>query len=285
MKNASFDKSIGVLCCHDGTEEKVLSSSFCGFSAVSSGSAVMAFSAYKSDPSFSVKISEVQDANEVRDMVDKALFSETELYISVNDSVSILPGIDDSNMVIDDNGDCLYYLSCKDGEDEGELYSAAISGGAVQSPELYDTDVNEMMLLGGELVYWKDIDSDSFYLGKGELYIGKKMVDYDVACISTEYDEALDAVIYMTDVDAIGNGTLKIYKNGSAEKISDDVSDHCVLPSGKILYLYDYDLDRSIGELYAYSSGRTEKVDDGVVAVFEISDDKYRGIIDLNYIF
>ena len=277
LKEASLDKSIGVLCCHDGTEEKILSSSFCGFSAVSSGSAVMVFSAYMPDPSFSVKLSEVQDANDVRDRVNEALFSETEEFIAADDSVSILPGIDSSYMMIDDNGENLYYIVWDEGEEEGKLYSAAISGGTIQSPELYDTDVNTMMILNGELAYWKELDYDASYIGKGELYIDKDRVDYDIVYESVEYSEALDAVIYLTDIDSKGIGTLKVYKNGSAEKIADDAADHCVLPNGKIIYLCNYNINRNIGELYVYSGGRTEKVNDDVVAIFKISDDKYKG--------
>lgn len=276
LNDAILEKSVRAFCCYNGTEEKVLNSSFCGFSAISSDSAVMVFSAYKQDQLPSIKISEVQSVYDVRDKVNTALFSETEVYIAVKDAVNIMAGVDNSsNMVIDNNGEYLYYISCEEGESEGDLYSAAISGGAVQTPELYDTDVCNLTLYNGELAYWKELDYGSY--GKGDLYIGKARVDYDIELKTVKYDADLDVITYITDIDSKGKGTLKVYKNGSAEKVSDDVSDYCVLPNGKILYLYDYNTNRYRGELHVYNNGKTEKVDDDVVAVCSITGGKYKG--------
>lgn len=281
LKSETLNYSAYTLCYYNGTEEKVLNGSFRSSSAWASDAAVIAYFSYKQDQLPSIKISEIQNTYVVSEMINNALFSETECYVAVKDSVNAFEGLVKTyNVIIDKSGEHLYYISCEEEKSEGNLYSAAVSDGAVQAPELYDTDVccglESLTLYNGKLAYWKEIDGD-FYAGKGELYIDKERVDFDIQCSTVKYDSDSDAVTYITDIDSKGKGTLKIYKNSSAGKISDDVNCYSVLPNGKILYLYDYNTNRYRGELYAYSNGKTEKIDDDVVAVFQISDGKYKG--------
>ena len=275
LENTTLDHSTNTLYYYDGTEEKELSSSYDEIYGSSSDAAAVVFTAYKRDSLPSIKLSEVQSTYDVSERVNAALFSEIKYNVAVKDTINVLEGR--SLVKIDSNGERLYYASYEEESSAYNLYSAAISDGVVQTPELYDTDIisDRSWLLdffNGKITYWKDYDN-----GKGDLYVEKERVDYDVDYSSVRFDADLDIITYMTDIDSKGKGTLKIYKNGSAEKISDDVSDYCVLPNGKILYLYDYNTNRNRGELHVYNNGKTEKVDDDVVAVFQITDGKYKG--------
>lgn len=275
LKNTTLDHFTYTLYYYNGTEEKKLSSSYDLFYDISSDAAAIVFTAYKQDSLPSIKLSEVQSTYDVSERVNAALFSERKYYVAVKDIINELDS--EITVRIDNNGERLYYASFDEESGAYNLYSAAINDGVVQTPELYDTDIScdgEWMLdfFNGKITYWKDYDNV-----KGDLYVEKERVDYDIDYSSVRFDEDLDIITYFTDVDSKGKGTLKIYKNGSAEKISDDVSDYCVLPNGKILYLYDYNTNRNRGELHVYNNGKTEKVDDDVVVVFQITDGKYKG--------
>lgn len=73
------------------------------------------------------------------------------------------------------------------------------------------------------------------------------------------------------------DAVLKIYQNGESVKIADDVHDYSVMADGRILYLYDYSLNYSKGELHIWENGETRKIDDDVVCVIPVYETKYRG--------
>lgn len=283
LKDETLNYRLEAFCCYNGTEEKVYSAFERAYS--SADAPVVVFSVYKQDQVPSIKLSEIKSIYEVSDMVNAALFSERQYYIAVYDDVSTLEGFDNNSygIRIDDSGEHLYYFKDEDGYGSTtDLYSAAIVDGKVQTSELYDTDISCMSyatvtFFNGKIAYWKNI-SDDDYSKRGDLYVDKERVDYDIDYRTVSYDENAGVITYIVDADSNGKGTLKIYKNGSAEKISDDVSNYCVLPDGNILYLYDYNTNRNRGELHMYSNGTTEKVDDDVVTVFKITYEKYKGI-------
>lgn len=267
---------------YNGTEEQMISDSYKSYESLSYDSAVIAFSAYKHTEFEGIKLSEVTDAYDVSEKVSKALFSEYEYFLAAKGTAKALEGVASSintQMIIDSKGDKLYYIAIEEGEGRGDLYSASIIDGVVQASEIYDTDViisTNFRLFDGKPVYWKK-DSDA---AKGDLYIGKERIDFDIDFDSVRFNDDTGIISYFTDKDSKGNGTLKICQSSSSDsnlfcmKVSDDVFDYCVLPNGKILYLTDYSTNRFKGELHMYSNGKTEKVDDDVVAVFKIDNGK-----------
>lgn len=288
LNDLTVDYADHALYYYNGTEEKEISASFNSISAESSGSSAIVFSAYDRDNIGLTKLSEIQNVYDFGDKVSTALYSERDFYFVSKGTVSALNDVENSyDIVIDKNGETLYYISA-DEEDtvvdllKGNLYSVAIVDGAVQSPELYDTDVSTargypfLTFYNDKLAYWKEIELGTYNAEAG-LYIEKEKIDSDITYFSLEYNKELDTFTYIIDRDSKGMGTLKVYKNGTAEKISDDVSDFCVLPNGKILYMYDYNINRCRGELYVYDNGKTEKVDEDVVAILKITDEKYKG--------
>lgn len=288
LNDLTVDYADHALYYYNGTEGKEINASFNSISAESSGSSAIVFSAYDRDNIGLTNLSEIQNVYDFGDKVSTALYSERDFYFVSKGTVSALNDVENSyDIVIDKNGETLYYISADDEDTDvgflkGNLYSVAIVDGAVQSPELYDTDVSTargysfLTFYNDKLAYWKEIELGTYNAEAG-LYIEKEKIDSDITYFSLEYNKELDTFTYIIDRDSKGMGTLKVYKNGTAEKISDDVSDFCVLPNGKILYLYDYNTNRYRGELHIYDNGRTEKVDDDVVAIFNITDGKYKG--------
>lgn len=288
LKNETMNRRIESFCCYNGTEEKVLNSALLVDQVYSSASApVVVFSVYKLGRVPSIKLSQIKSLYDVGGMINAALFSEREYYIAVSDVVSALEEFDNHSYYIriDDSGENLYYFNDEDGYGSTtDLYSAAIVDGRVQNSELYDTGItclsySSITFFNGKIAYWKGVNVDKH---RGDLYVDKERADVGIDYRTVMYDENLGVITYIADANSKGKGTLKIYGKGSAEEISDDVSDYCVLPNGNILYMYDYNTNRNSGELYMYRSGMTEKVDDDVVAVFKITDEKYKDI-DLFY--
>lgn len=288
LKDRTMNHRIESFCCYNGTEEKVLNSALLVDRAYSSASApVVVFSVYKLGRVPSIKLSEIKSLYDVSGMINAALFSEREYYIAVSDVVSALEEFDNISYYIriDDSGEHLYYFNDEDGYGStSDLYSAAIVDGRVQTSELYDTGItcmsySSITFFNGKIAYWKSVNVDKH---RGDLYVDKKKADDGIDYRTVMFDENSGAITYIADADSKGKGTLKIYRKGSVEEISDDVSDYCVLPNGNILYMYHYNIGRNSGKLYMYSSGVTEKVDDDVVAVFKITDEKYKDI-DLFY--
>ena len=112
-------------------------------------------------------------------------------------------------------------------------------------------------------MYYKDVKAS-----KGEVYINKEKIDFDVN-IGTIFAHAdSDLIVYFVDWDSEdGKGTLKVYKNGKATKIADDASIFTVTPDGRVLYLYDYSAKYFKGELREWANGKSRKIDDDVMYI------------------
>lgn len=270
MENTAY-----TLCYYNGKEEKVLTDAYAKKYVAADDNPVLVFSIYNQSAVAKVKLSEIEYLSEVEDMVKASLFSSAEKYIAVNDTYSVIEQTDADNFKITDDGKTVYFI---DNESEttghGELYKINVSSKAGK-PELYDSDVSTLninLTSNGKILYFKDAKGG----GKGELYIDKQKVDYDVDISSYEYIKDSDTIMYFTDVnDEKSNGTLKMFKNGKAVKIADDVTIYEVTPSGEILYLQNFSLKNCKGELYVYKNKKAQKIADDVVAIVPIIDSGY----------
>jgi len=115
--------------------------------------------------------------------------------------------------------------------DEGILYGAEL-----------DAEDSEIEL------YWNDdnIDSEVYTGGVGMLEDG--------------------SILYRTDVDDNGAGTLHIY-NGKSQKVSDDVITYQCLEDGRIAYLYDYSFKKYKGDLKVWSKNKSKLIESDVKAL------------------
>lgn len=272
------------LCYYSGKEAKTLTDAFVskGYAsdyALAEDNPVIVFSVYNQSYLTKVKLSEIDYISTVTSMVQEALFSSSEKYISVKDNMSIIEQSDAESFIIASNGKTVYFLDDVSEEtNHGDIYKMNISGNKATKPELYDNDAYSgysMFLYGDKLVYYKDVKND-----KGDLYVNKGKLDYDVYLYEFTYIEETDTVIYMTDYDATKDyGTLKMFKNGKAVKIADEVHEYTITPNGEVLYLNNYSTNYMKGDLFIYKNKKSEKIDDDVVAIVPIYDFKYRGAL------
>ena len=206
------------------------------------------------------------------------MFSSSERYIAVKGTATIVEQEKEATSFrINSSGTVVYCIDDIPNEKNyGELYRISISGGVVGKAEVYDSDVYTgycYFVSDNELEYFKDYKD-----GKGELYINKNRIDYDVRVYSVEVYSEFDKVFYCTDWNEDkGYGTLKVYDGKEATKIADEVNSFSVTPDGRVLYLYDYSRNYYKGELHEWDNGETRKLDDDVACVIPIYETKYKG--------
>ena len=284
LEEETLDQSSYSLCFYNGTEEVVITDAFVGgyyyYSSYTyaSNAPVIAYEAYNQSNLEKVKLSEVESIYDIENMVEAALFSSSERYIAVKGTATVIEQEKEAtNFRINSAGTEVYYIDDIPNEKNyGELYRISIADGVVGKAEVYDSDVYTgycYFVNETDLKYFKDYKD-----GKGELYINKNKIDYDVDIYNVEVHSDLGKVFYFTDWnDEKDYGTLKVYDGKESVKIADDVHSFSVTPDGRVLYLYDYSLNYYKGELHEWSNGETRKIDDDVVCVLPILYNKYRG--------
>lgn len=282
LEEETLEQSSYSLCFYNGTEEVVITDAFVGgyYSnyTYAYDAPVISYEAYNQSSLEKVKLSEIESIYDIENMVEAALFSSSERYIAVKGTATVVEQEKEAtNFNINSSGTIVYYIDDIPNEKNyGELYRISISDGVVGKAEVYDSDVYTgycYFVSDSEFEYFKDYKD-----GKGELYINKNRIDYDVRVYSVNVYTDLDKVFYFTDWnDEKEYGTLKVYNGEEAVKIADDVHNFSVTPDGRVLYLYDYSLNYYKGELHEWSNGETRKIDDDVVCVLPILYNKYRG--------
>lgn len=279
LEEETLEQSNYSLCFYNGTEATVITDAFVGDynNTYASEAPVIIYEAYNQSSLEKVKLSEVESIYDIEAMVEAALFSSSERYIAVKTTATVIEQEKEARSFrINSSGTVVYYIDdIPDEKSYGELYRISIANGVVGKAEVYDSDVyTGYCYFAGDdkFQYYKDYKDD-----KGELYVNKTKIDYDVNVYSTVYSDS-DKVIYVTDWDYDKEyGTLKIYQNGESVKVADDVHDFSTMGDGRILYLYDYSLNYYKGELHVWENGETRKIDDDVVCVIPVYETKYRG--------
>lgn len=283
LEEETLEQSSYSLCFYNGTEATVITDAFVGDYYYSdytyaSDAPVIIYEAYNQSSLEKVKLSEVESIYDIEEMVEAALFSSSERYIAVKTTATVVEQEKEArNFRINSSGTVVYYIDdIPDEKSYGELYRISIADGVVGKAEVYDSDVyTGYCYFAGDdkFEYYKDYKD-----GKGELYVSKTKIDYDVNVYNTVVYSDSDKVIYFTDWDDDKEyGTLKIYQNGESVKVADDVHDFSTMGDGRILYLYDYSLNYYKGELHVWENGETRKIDDDVVCVIPVYETKYRG--------
>lgn len=239
------------LCFYNGTEEVVITDASVTDAVYASDASVVSYRIY--------------------DVFDYS----SERYIAVKGKATVVEQEKEAaNFKINSSGTVVYYIDdIPTGKDHGGLYRISIENGVVGKPEVYDSDVYEddyEFVSDTKLTYFKDYKND-----KGELYINKDRVDYDVRIDSVKVCSNFNKVFYFTDW-YNSCGTLKVYNGKKAIKIADDVQSFSVASDGRVLYLCNYSFTYYKGELYEWSDGTTRKIDDDVVFILTIDNSKYK---------
>lgn len=276
IQNETLDKYTYTLCYYNGTEEVAITDTFryTDFSCAND-TPILCYEAYDQSKFEKIRLSEAENVMDIKNMVSETLSSSTGKYIAIKEADTAIEQKKEArDFTINSSGTVVYYIDdITDEKNHGTLYRISISDGKVGKPEVYDEDVYIAYIRfvnDTDFVYFKEYEN-----GKGELYMNKNKIDYDVENCRTD---ELGRMFYYTDWDwDKETGTLKMYDGKDIVKISDDVHEFQVIPDGRILYLYDYSINYNKGELYEWSDGKTREIDDDVIYVVPIMEDKYRG--------
>lgn len=197
-----------------------------------------------------------------------AMESEETIYLAINGVLIEIEGEKlGNNFSLSTDGSTLYYIDNYDSEkDTGDLMVANIVDGALSDAEVYDTEVSGGHAFGEDVViYVKDRKDDKY-----DLYINKKLVEYDVA--EYYYIPKSNEIVYFTEFDSEKSiGTLNVYKDGEKNKIAEEVfADVDYLDDGTVFYFLNFSKKSFKGDLYMYEDGESVKIDYDVCrTVFE----------------
>lgn len=243
---------------------------------VAENAAVAEVRAYVQEEIEKVKISEITFASEVYNLVNEAMKANVEHYIVTKNTMHLLNQDEASSMIINDSGSTLYFIDNHNSDYEGDLYQVKIDGNKVEEPKLLDTDVKgtAVFLSDDTYIYSKDANY-SF----ADIFVNGEEIDYDAYVDKLYLDENTGYIYYFTDWDGVV-GTLKRYKNGKNEKISDDVHTYHITNEGTLIYLYDYDSYDQVGDMYLYNNGKPKMIAEdvnGIITDATEIDDSERG--------
>ncbi len=279
LSEMTMEQQSYTLCYFDGKEEKVITESYVEYSSrAAEERAVIVYKTYNQTSVSKVKLSEITNVYDVQSMVTAALYSASDYYIAIKEAATLVDTTEGTAFDIDEAGKNVYYIddisepstdSISDYSTYGDLYKIEISK-TVGKAELFDSDVStyySYFVADDQYLYFKDVKD-----GKGELYINKTKIDYDVRIAYVSYLEDSKKVAYYTDWSTEKQyGTLKTATlKGKTTKVADDVHSYRITPDEQILYIYDFSLTSYKGELYLFKGKKAEKIDDDVVAILPI---------------
>ena len=227
---------------------------------------------YKSD------FQEYDYFDEFSKMILGAMRSDATTYV-VKDGKLIEIKTDSAStcFAINESADTVYYIDKFDDEKGfGELRTVKIADGAVISNEPYDSDVCSAKLISdNKIIYFKDVKDE-----KGDLYLNKQLIEYDVSGNYFISDDGED-IFYITDYnDNEQVGTLNVYSNGEKKKIAENVSDASALENGNVLYFQNYSEKSEKGDLYIHTADGDVRIDYDVQEIYKTTD-RYR----YNFVF
>ncbi len=151
--------------------------------------------------------------------------------------------------------------------------------------EKYDTDVAYYTLFyftgkdDDMFVYAKDVDDSEEPANNQRaytLFADGKEVESDVLSVGG-YSKDAKGLLFVTDRKYDDNGNLKyyalkLYNGKKVVKVADELYSYTVMPSGKILFLADYNLDKGEGDLYVVKAGKkAEKLDEEVSRILSVT--------------
>lgn len=167
-------------------------------------------------------------------------------------------------------------------EQEGDLVQVKIGKKAkLTVDEKYDAEIALAASYGfyGEdddvFVYGKDFDVEKKTY---DLFMDQKQVDSDVVSVLSYVKKALyyKTEVKKDDAGRVEGYTIKAYKGKKAVTIAEDVYSYQIMPSGQVLVLCDYNLDKGEGELFTVKVGKEKvKVDEdvsGLINFFYLED-------------
>ena len=153
-----------------------------------------------------------------------------------------------------------------------DLYQAGISGSGLQTPTQIASDIDDLQIIGNNVVFWQD----------SAVFVNNARIDDDVLADHVAFRDD-GSFVYLVGEEDDNSYQLKSYKDGKTTTIADDVFNFGFTTGGELLYLRDYNTNRSEGTLYLYNGKDSTKLDDDVFLILPAEDLAYdRGGVDGN---
>lgn len=213
-----------------------------------------------------VKISEISSINGIYNYIEYNIYENAELRVCIEKTESVLGNYYSASINESNTG-----ISYKD--KENNLYSAKISGNSLGKAELIDSDVTLFEYLHNDLLlYFKKNDIQKDYGYTGNLYVDKKIIDYNVYTHNISYSKD-GSFTYLIDWDNTGkgSGTLKKYNGNEVKHIADNVRLSYTPDASTTIYITTNNSKGKSQELYLYKGDKSEYVDDKVDFVYMLS--------------
>lgn len=154
------------------------------------------------------------------------------------------------------------YITTKNADNSDiDLYQAGLSGSNLQTPARIASDIDDLQVIGNNAVFWQD----------SAVFVNNARIDCDVLADHVAFQDN-GSFVYLVGEEGDSSYQLKSYKDGKITTIADDVFNFDFTTGGELLYLHDYNTNRSEGTLYLYNGKDSTKLDDNVFLIFPAKD-------------
>ena len=171
-----------------------------------------------------------------------------------------------------EDGQTVYIATKNPDNSDIDLYQAGISGNSLQTPTQIASDIDDLQIIGNNVVFWQD----------SAVFVNNARIDDDVLADHVAFRDD-GSFVYLVGEEDDNSYQLKSYKDGKTTTIADDVFNFGFTTGGELLYLRDYNTNRSEGTLYLYNGKDSTKLDDDVFLILPAEDLAYdRGGADGN---
>ena len=171
-----------------------------------------------------------------------------------------------------EDGQTAYITTSNTDNSDIDLYQAGISGSGLQTPTQIASDIDDLQIIGNNVVFWQD----------SAVFVNNARIDDDVLADHVAFRDD-GSFVYLVGEEDDNSYQLKSYKDGKTTTIADDVFNFGFTTGGELLYLRDYNTNRSEGTLYLYNGKDSTKLDDDVFLILPAEDLAYdRGGADGN---
>jgi len=249
---------------YDGSKESFIAENVVSLHEMSHKKPIIVYGKSATAEIQKINLSELTNIEEVYNLTHHT--SSSELYIAFKDKESVIQREGSAFHRFNNSETKLYFVN--NPESTPKLMEVDLSGNEASTPVEIDSDVDTF--------YFKS-ESDQLYYFKNlrvstcDLYEDGELRASDVYMTSVKHVPGSTDLIYLSDYSPKSDsGTLNILKSSKSVKISDDVHSFHAISSNCIIYLKDYNINRSKGDLFmSKGSSKSIKVDTDVVQIID----------------
>lgn len=273
IANATYTYLNPQLCYFDGNTETILAENV--FDAeVANQNGVLVYCTKAPITGQKIKMSELESytCEEIYQKHQTNFAENTEgiaTAVAVGKSTFPLVVSNGSRYAISTDGSNIYFMEEYNQEKEtGRLIQVAVSKSGLGEPVvLCDNAYSYGVNIDGTMIYYTDVNEK----GHGNFFENGTLVDEDVY-LPLICNTGNDGFAYLVDFTTDDGGTLKISRNGKAEKLADNVHAFKSLGDKGLIYLQDYDTENGDGTLYYSDFRHAEIIEDDVEGFLPINE-------------